>query len=81
MVEQLMFLDNTFSTRSIDWCCSLVNVYLLDTLAYSQKATFIFIMSMHSSICLSACISSAPTSWKFDIADSHKIYVTKSRFG
>lgn len=81
MVEQLMFLDNTFSTRSVDWCCSLVNVYLLDMFAYSQKATFSFIMSMHSSICLSACISLAPTGLKFDTADFHKIYVTKSKCG
>jgi len=81
MVEQLMFLDNTFSTRSVDCCCSLVNVYLLDTFAYSQKATFSFFMSMCSSICLSACISLAPTGWKFDIADFHKIYVMKSKFG
>lgn len=81
MVEQLLFLDNTFSTRSVDRCCSLGNVFLLDMCAYSQKATFSFIMSMHSSICLSTCISLAPTGWKFDIADFHQIYVTKSKFG
>jgi len=62
-----------------EWCGNMTQRFL-GTFAYSWKVSVSFIMS----VCLSTCITLAPTRWisvKFDVCKFHKNLWIKSIFG